>query len=191
MTTLSLSHARRMIEKSVAAADATNVACSIAIIDQTGCLVSFVRQDAAMSGSAELAIDKAFTAQIFNNRTDALAHCGTTGHTVPGRHAGSTERQRSSGQNRRGLACRSIFLAQQRSVLRDDGLDRADVRRARQTPRSCCKFHGCVHDCKLARRLCQSQPRSANNERPVCRGQPHGHPVARHHASGGPRPRPA
>ncbi|WP_246332885.1 GlcG/HbpS family heme-binding protein [Aureimonas mangrovi] len=61
-----------MIERSVAAADAMNVACSIAITGPTGHLLFFVRQDAAMTGSAELAVNKAYTAQLFNNRTDAL-----------------------------------------------------------------------------------------------------------------------
>lgn len=73
MTKLSLSQAREMIDRSIAAADAMNVACSIAITGPMGHLLAFVRQDTAMSGSAELAINKAFTAQIFNNRTDALA----------------------------------------------------------------------------------------------------------------------
>jgi uncharacterized protein GlcG (DUF336 family) len=36
-------------------------------------LLSFERQDGAMSGSVELAINKAFTAQIFNNATDRLS----------------------------------------------------------------------------------------------------------------------
>lgn len=70
--TILLSDARQMIERSIAAASALDVACSIAVVDSSGHLLSFVRQDGAMGGSAELAIDKAFTAQIFNNRTDAL-----------------------------------------------------------------------------------------------------------------------
>lgn len=73
MATLSLSDARARIDRAIAAADALNVACSIAITGPTGDLLSFVRQDRAMSGSVELAINKAFTAQIFNTRTDALA----------------------------------------------------------------------------------------------------------------------
>jgi uncharacterized protein GlcG (DUF336 family) len=73
MTTLSFQKAREMIDRSIAAADAMNVACSIAITDSTGQLLAFARQDTAMSGSAELAINKAFTAQIFNTKTDALA----------------------------------------------------------------------------------------------------------------------
>lgn len=72
-STISLSDARRMIDKSIAAARVLNVTCSVAVIDTTGGLLSFDRQDGAMVGSAELAINKAFTAHVFNNRTDALS----------------------------------------------------------------------------------------------------------------------
>jgi uncharacterized protein GlcG (DUF336 family) len=71
--TLSISHAREMIETSISKANAMNVPCSIAVIGPDGHLLSFERQDGAISGSVELAINKAFTAQIFNNRTDRLS----------------------------------------------------------------------------------------------------------------------
>jgi uncharacterized protein GlcG (DUF336 family) len=61
-----------MIEASMAKADAIDVASSVAIVDHTGNLLHFVRQDGAFSGSAELAINKAFTSQIFNKSTDEL-----------------------------------------------------------------------------------------------------------------------
>ncbi|WP_292670184.1 heme-binding protein [Mesorhizobium sp.] len=67
-----LSDAQQMIDRSIAAARALNVVCSVAVVDSSGHLLSFVRQEGAMAGSVELAIDKAFTAHIFNNRTDAL-----------------------------------------------------------------------------------------------------------------------
>ncbi|THK33356.1 heme-binding protein [Ensifer sp. MPMI2T] len=70
--TILLSDAQHIIERSIVAARALHVACSIAVVDSSGHLLSFVRQDEAMAGSAALAIDKAFTASIFNNRTDAL-----------------------------------------------------------------------------------------------------------------------
>lgn len=53
MTTLSLKQAREMIDRSTAAADAMNVACSIAITESTGHLLAFACQDTAMPGSAE------------------------------------------------------------------------------------------------------------------------------------------
>ncbi|TIS53655.1 MAG: heme-binding protein [Mesorhizobium sp.] len=72
LATILLSDAQQMIDRSIAAARALNVVCSVAVVDSSGHLLSFVRQEGAMAGSVELAIDKAFTAHIFNNRTDAL-----------------------------------------------------------------------------------------------------------------------
>lgn len=80
-----------MMERSIAAARTLNVACSIAVIDSSGHLLSFVRQDGAMAGSAELAINKAFTAHIFNNRTDwlnALAQPGAELYGIQHSHGG-------------------------------------------------------------------------------------------------------
>lgn len=71
--TLTLSTARKMIELSLARANAMNITCSIAVVDRTGTLLHFVRRDGAFSGSAELAINKAYTAQIFEKKTDELA----------------------------------------------------------------------------------------------------------------------
>jgi uncharacterized protein GlcG (DUF336 family) len=71
--TLSAAHAREVIETSKSKANALNVPCSIAVIGPDGYLLSFDRQDGATSGSVELAINKAFTARIFNNGTDRLS----------------------------------------------------------------------------------------------------------------------
>lgn len=71
--TLSAAQAREMIETSKSKATALNVPCSIAVIGPDGYLLAFDRQDGAMAGSVELAINKAFTAQIFNNGTNALS----------------------------------------------------------------------------------------------------------------------
>ncbi len=70
---LTLLQAQKMIEQSIAEATALKVACSVAIIGPDGRLLSFTRQDGAIAGSVELAINKAFTAQIFNTRTDKLS----------------------------------------------------------------------------------------------------------------------
>jgi uncharacterized protein GlcG (DUF336 family) len=70
---LTLAAASRMVESSMAKADAINVACSVAIVDHAGNLMQFVRMSGAFSGSVELAINKAFTAQIFNKSTAKLA----------------------------------------------------------------------------------------------------------------------
>ena len=71
--TLSAAQAREMTETSKSKATALNVPCSIAVIGPDGYLLAFDRQDGAMAGSVELAINKAFTAQIFNNGTNALS----------------------------------------------------------------------------------------------------------------------
>lgn len=86
-----LVHAQEMTQTAIAAANAMNVACSIAIIGADGHLLSFVRQDGALSGSVELAINKAFTAQIFNVRTDkfgALAQPGAELYGIQHSHGG-------------------------------------------------------------------------------------------------------
>jgi uncharacterized protein GlcG (DUF336 family) len=90
-STILLSDAQQMIQRSIDAARALNVPCSIAVVDSSGHLLSFVRQDGAMAGSAELAIDKAFTAHIFNNRTDtlgALAQPGAELYGIQHSHGG-------------------------------------------------------------------------------------------------------
>jgi uncharacterized protein GlcG (DUF336 family) len=82
--TLSAAQAREMIETSKSRATALNVPCSIAVIGPDGYLLSFDRQDGAMSGSVELAINKAFTAQIFNNATDRLSVLAQPGASLFG-----------------------------------------------------------------------------------------------------------
>ncbi|QWK80755.1 heme-binding protein [Ochrobactrum sp. BTU1] len=62
--TLSASHHRQMIETSISKGNALNVPCSTAVIGTDGLLLSFERRDDAISGSVELAIKKAFAAQI-------------------------------------------------------------------------------------------------------------------------------
>ncbi len=81
---LSLSHAREMTDTAILDANARNVACSIAVIGSDGHLLSFVRQDGAIAGSAELAINKAFTAQIFDMPTDRLAALAQPGAELSG-----------------------------------------------------------------------------------------------------------
>ncbi|MGL4236653.1 GlcG/HbpS family heme-binding protein [Tabrizicola sp.] len=91
LANISLSDARQMVEKSVAAARALGVPCSIAVVDASGHLLCFARQDGAITGSAELAINKAFTVQIFNTRTDtlnALAQPGAELYGIQHSHGG-------------------------------------------------------------------------------------------------------
>ncbi|UWU24234.1 heme-binding protein (plasmid) [Rhizobium sp. CB3171] len=91
VTTILLTDAQQMITSAIAAARALNVPCSIAIVDASGQLLSFARQDGAMAGSVQLAIDKAFTARIFNSRTDvlnALAQPGAELYGIQHSHGG-------------------------------------------------------------------------------------------------------
>jgi len=70
---LTLADAKRMIGAAEATADALGVAYNVAIVDAGGYLVAFSRQDGALIGSIDLAINKAYTARIFDNPTSALA----------------------------------------------------------------------------------------------------------------------
>lgn len=70
---LTLADAKRMIGAAEATADALGVAYNVAIVEAGGPLVAFSRQDGALIGSIDLAINKAYTARIFDNPTSALA----------------------------------------------------------------------------------------------------------------------
>ena len=88
---LTLVDAMRAIQAAVAKADAFRVPCSVAVVDAGGHLLGFARQDDAMPGSAELAINKAYTARIFNNSTEALGRIAQPGAELYGiqqSHAG-------------------------------------------------------------------------------------------------------
>lgn len=88
---LNLGDARRMIDAGLVRAEAVGIPFSIAVIDAGGDLIAFVRQDGAMTGSAELAINKAYSARIFNNTTDVigkLAQPGTALFGIQHSHAG-------------------------------------------------------------------------------------------------------
>ncbi len=88
---LNLADARRMIDAGLATAEAAGVRCSIAVVDAGGNLIAFLRQDGAMTGSAELAINKAYSARVFNNSTDVLGKLAQPGAELFGiqhSHAG-------------------------------------------------------------------------------------------------------
>ncbi|EJZ22819.1 hypothetical protein RCCGEPOP_02786 [Rhizobium sp. Pop5] len=67
IATILLTDAQQMVTSAITAARALNVPSLIAIVDASGQLLSFARQDGAMAGSVQLAIDKAFTAYIVEN----------------------------------------------------------------------------------------------------------------------------
>jgi uncharacterized protein GlcG (DUF336 family) len=56
----------------------------VAVVDAGGHLVAFLRQDGALIGSIDLAIDKAATARMFDKRTSELATLAQSGKPLFG-----------------------------------------------------------------------------------------------------------
>ena len=77
--TITLTDAQRMISAAEAKAASLGIAYNIAIVDAGGHLVAFVRQDGALIGSIDLAIDKAVTARFFDKTTSELAALAQSG----------------------------------------------------------------------------------------------------------------
>lgn len=70
---LTLTDAKKMIEAAETRADALGISYNVAVVDAGGHLIAFSRQDGALIGSIDLAINKAYTARLFDNPTSALA----------------------------------------------------------------------------------------------------------------------
>src|SRR5262245_53455530 len=81
---LTLEDAKRMLSAAEAKAASLGIAYNIAVVDAGGHLVTFVRQDGALIGSIDLAIDKALTARIFNKSTSDLASMAQSGKPLFG-----------------------------------------------------------------------------------------------------------
>jgi uncharacterized protein GlcG (DUF336 family) len=81
---LTLEEAKRMLSAAELKAASLGVAYNIAVVDAGGHLLAFVRQDGALIGSIELAIDKAVTARIFNKATSDLADLAQSGRPLFG-----------------------------------------------------------------------------------------------------------
>jgi len=82
--TITLADAQRMISAAEAKAASLGIAYNIAIVDAGGHLVAFVRQDGALIGSIDLAIDKAVTARFFDKTTAELATLAQSGQPLFG-----------------------------------------------------------------------------------------------------------
>ena len=82
--TIALADAKRMLLAAEAKAASLGIAYNIAIVDSGGHLVAFVRQDGALIGSIDLAIDKAMTARYFNKATSELATLAQSGQPLFG-----------------------------------------------------------------------------------------------------------
>jgi uncharacterized protein GlcG (DUF336 family) len=73
-----------MLSAAEAKAASIGLAYNIAIVDAGGHLVAFVRQDGALIGSIDLAIDKAVTARLFDKTTSELATLAQSGEPLFG-----------------------------------------------------------------------------------------------------------
>ena len=81
---LTLDDAKRMLSAAEAKAASFGIAYNIAVVDAGGHLIAFVRQDGALIGSIDLAIDKAVTARIFDKATSDLANLAQSGKPLFG-----------------------------------------------------------------------------------------------------------
>lgn len=76
---LTLEDAKRMLMAAEAKASSLKIAYNIAVVDVGAHLVAFLRQDGALIGSIELAINKAVTAKILEKATSDLAKLAQSG----------------------------------------------------------------------------------------------------------------
>jgi uncharacterized protein GlcG (DUF336 family) len=83
---LTLEDAKRMLSAAEAKAASLGIAYNIAVVDAGGHLLAFIRQDGALIGSIDLAIDKAVTARIFDfdKATSDLASLAQSGKPLFG-----------------------------------------------------------------------------------------------------------
>jgi uncharacterized protein GlcG (DUF336 family) len=82
--TITLADAKRMLAAAEAKAESIGIAYNIAVVDAGGHLLAFLRQDGALIGSIDLAIDKAVTARIFDIATSELATLAQSGKPLFG-----------------------------------------------------------------------------------------------------------
>lgn len=82
--TVTLVEAKRMLSAGEAKAESLGIAYNIAVVDAGGHLVAFIRQDGALIGGIDLAIDKAMTARLFDKTTAELATLSQSGKPLFG-----------------------------------------------------------------------------------------------------------
>src|SRR5215468_4017855 len=75
-----------MLSAAEAKAASFAIAYNVAVVDAGGHLLAFVRQDGALIGSIDLAIDKAVTARLFDKTTSFLASLAQPGKPLFGIH---------------------------------------------------------------------------------------------------------
>jgi uncharacterized protein GlcG (DUF336 family) len=81
---LTLEDAKQMLSAAETKAASLGVAYCIAVVDAGGRLMAFLRQDGALIGCVDLAIDKAATARIFDKRTSDLGTLAQPGKPLFG-----------------------------------------------------------------------------------------------------------
>jgi uncharacterized protein GlcG (DUF336 family) len=86
LATLTLAEAKRMLAAGEEKAASFGIAYNIAVVDAGGHLLAFVRQDAALIGSIDLAINKAVTARAFDQSTAELSALSQPGKPLFGIH---------------------------------------------------------------------------------------------------------
>jgi uncharacterized protein GlcG (DUF336 family) len=89
---LTLADAKQMLAAAEAKAASLGVAYNIAVVDSGGHLLAFLRQDGALIGSIELAINKAVTARIFDKSTAELSAMAQPGQPLFGIHQSNSGR---------------------------------------------------------------------------------------------------
>src|SRR5215813_11774674 len=83
-TSLTLEDAKQMLSAAEAKAASLGIPYCVAVVDAGGHLVAFLRQDGALIGSIDLAIDKAVTARMFDKATSDLARLAQPGKPLFG-----------------------------------------------------------------------------------------------------------
>ena len=78
-TSLTLEDAKQMLSSAEAKAASLGIPYCVAVVDAGGHLLAFLRQDGALIGSIDLAINKAATARIFDKTTSELATLAESG----------------------------------------------------------------------------------------------------------------
>jgi uncharacterized protein GlcG (DUF336 family) len=73
-----------MLSAAEAKAKTLDIAYNMAVVDAGGHLLAFLRQDGALIGSIDLAIDKAVTARLFDKATSDLARLAQSGRPLFG-----------------------------------------------------------------------------------------------------------
>ena len=81
---LTLQDAKQMLLATEAKAESLGIPYNMAVVDAGGHLLAFLRQDGALIGSIDIAIDKAVTARLFDKATSDLAHLAQSGKPLFG-----------------------------------------------------------------------------------------------------------